>query len=159
VKLSAPLDWYVFDQNSKGGIKMATTNTQLEQLKTLYDYTKFHIGLYGTLLAGFVGVSGFAAGHFSRTSLFGLKLATFLLLIAAMSGGVVASSIVDVYRNYGVWKQDVGLEKFWSTPLGPFKQGWMTAKTWWCIEHTAFWVAVLIVVGGFLLKGIVWGFE
>jgi hypothetical protein len=134
---------------------MATTNMQLEQLKTLYDYTKFHISLYGTLLAGFMGISGFAAGRLSKTSLLGLKLATFLLLIAAMSGGVVASSIVDVYQNYGVWKQDVGLERFWTTRLGPFKRQWMPAKTWWLIEHTAFWVAVLIVVGGFLLKSIV----
>ena len=133
---------------------MPSTNLQLEQLKTLYDYTKFHIGLYGTLLAGFMGVSGFAAGHLSRTSLLGLKLATFLLLIAAMSGGVVASSIVDVYQNYGLWKEDAGLEKFWTTAIGPFNGKWMFAKTWWRIEHTAFWIAVLIVVGGFLLKGI-----
>ena len=135
---------------------MATTNMQLEQLKTLYDYTKFHIGLYGTLLAGFMAISGFASG-ISRTSLLGLKLAIFLLLIAAMSGGVVASSIVDVYQNYGVWKQDADLKRFWTTHLGPFKMQLMPAKVWWCIEHTAFWVAVLIVVGGFLLKGIVWG--
>ena len=136
---------------------MATTNMQLEQLKTLYDYTKFHITLYGTLLFGFIGVSGFADKELSPTTQCGLKLATLLLLIAAMSGGVVASGIVDVYQNYGVWTQAAGLERFWTTRLGPFKKQWLPAKTWWLIEHTAFWVAVLIVVGGFLLKGIVWG--
>ena len=134
---------------------MANTNFQLEQLKLLYDYTKFHIGLYGTLIAGFIAILSFGK-DFSTTSLTALKVVIFLLLIAAMSGGVVASSVVDVYQNYGMWKPESSLEKFWTTSIGPFKLKWMKAETWWRIEHTAFWIAVLIVVGGFLLKGIVW---
>src|SRR5262245_54900634 len=134
---------------------MANTNSQLEQVKLLYDYTKFHIGLYGTLIAGFIAILTFG-GNFSATSLTALKVVIFLLLIAPMSGGVVASSVVDVYQNYGVWKTESSLETFWTTSIGPFKLKCMKAKRWWFIEHTAFWVAVLIVVGGFLLKDIVW---
>jgi len=132
---------------------MANTNFQLEQLKLLYDYTKFHIGLYGTLIAGFIGILTFGGKDFSPTSINALKVVIFLLLIAAMSGGVVASSVVDVYQNYGMWKTETSLETFWTTEIGPFKLKWMKAKFWWLIEHTAFWIAVLIVVGGFLLKG------
>jgi len=132
---------------------MANTNFQLEQLKLLYDYTKFHIGLYGTLIAGFIGILTFG-GTFSTPSLIALKVVVFLLLVAAMSGGMVASSVVDVYQDYKTWNTESGLEAFWTTPIGPFKWLRMKVEYWWFIEHTAFWIAVFIVVGGFLLKGI-----
>ncbi len=139
---------------------MAEAPRKLERLKLLYDYTKFHIGLYGTLLAGFIAILNFGPQSLTPETLGTLKFAVFLLLIAAMSGGVVASSILDVYQNYKVWEavpdsEGDSLDTFWETPIGPFNFKLMVAKRWWFIEHTAFWAAVLLVVGGFLLKGII----
>jgi len=138
---------------------MADAARKLERLKLLYDYTKFHIGLYGTLLAGFIAILNFGSQGLSPVALGILKLAVFLLLIAAMAGAIMASSILDVYQNYKVWEAVADSEKdsldaFWETPIGPFNFKLMVAKRWWFVEHTAFWAAVLLVVGGFLLKGI-----
>jgi len=131
---------------------VADSNLKLDRLKLLYDYTKFHIGMYGTLMAVFSGIMTFGSQALSLQSLRILKIAVLLLLIAAMSGGVVASSMLDVYQNYGIWKSDGCIDAFWTKRIGPLKLELMSVKKWWLIEHTAFWVAVLIVIGGFLLR-------
>jgi len=116
---------------------MANTNFQLEQLKLLYDYTKFHIGLYGTLIAGLIGILKFG-GDFSTTTLIAFKVVVFLLLVAAMSGGVVASGVVDVYQDYKTWNTESGLETFWTTQIGPFKWLRMKVKCWWFLNTRHF---------------------
>jgi len=40
---------------------MADSNLELDRLKLLYDYTKFHIGMYGTLMAVFSGIMTFGS--------------------------------------------------------------------------------------------------
>jgi len=117
-----------------------------DQLKQLFDYTKFHIGMYTTLVAGIIGV--FATESLKRDA-FGkmipfLEGSIVLFLIAGMFGGLVASSI-PFFTSF---------EHFSKARLCP----WSTDSdrglpSILCthIEHFAFWLGcVLAVVGLFV---------
>jgi hypothetical protein len=65
-----------------------------DQLKQLFDYTKFHIGMYTTLLAAIVGL--FTNSHAKSQYLHMLpyvKITALCFVVAGMAGGLVASSI------------------------------------------------------------------
>lgn len=111
-----------------------------ERLKQLMDYTKFHIGLYTTLLAGLVlFVSNDFAASVHKTFYYWLAATTVCFLIAGMAGGLVASSIPD-YQRY---------EAFIEATLGPWwKPDLWTARTCTQIEHTAFWAGAVVAILG-----------
>lgn len=129
---------------------MLDTKMRLEQLKLAYDYTKFHIGLYGTLITGLIAILKFGEGTVLERYLWFLKITICLILIAAICGAILASSLLDAYSSYGFWESELG--NFWESKIGPFKWKWLKAKTWGFIEHAAFWIGLLVVVGAFLLK-------
>jgi hypothetical protein len=64
---------------------------EYDRVKTLFDYTKFHIGLYltiGTLLVGVVGTKApIAFRHWL------LWLAVFFIGLAGFAGGMIASTL------------------------------------------------------------------
>jgi hypothetical protein len=126
----------------------------LERLKLLYDYEKFHIGLYGTMITGFIAILSFGSKQINIGLVLALALAIILLLVAAICGAILASSIIDVYGNYKYWdsttKYETSLNSFWIKRIGPYETNWWKARTWWRIGHTAFWIAVFVVVGTFL---------
>ena len=149
---------------------------EFEHFKLLHEYTKFHIGLYGALLGGFVTILKF--GQLSSGHLRIMKSATVLMLIAAISGGVTASSMLDIYGNYGIWNVDADSGKtgvvsdntkttvaadnnktddttiwqnFLDARIGPLEQRWFRPKVWWMIEHISFWAAVGVFVISFLI--------
>ncbi|NOT61393.1 MAG: hypothetical protein HOP19_14340 [Acidobacteria bacterium] len=126
---------------------MPDSNLKLEQLKLAYDYTKFHVGLYGTLITGLIAILKYCEG---TPYVFFLKITVCLFLIAAMCGAILASSFLDAYGSYEFWQSEIG--DFWESKIGPFKWKWFKAKTWGFIEHAAFWVGILVVVCAFLLK-------
>lgn len=41
-----------------GDLSPGSGVTDMERLKMLFDYTKFHIGLYGTLVAALIALAG-----------------------------------------------------------------------------------------------------
>src|SRR5688572_14248806 len=70
---------------------------KIEQIKQIYDYTKYHIGFYFALLTASGGLAAFGkeiTAH--QRSL--LQLITLILLVAGIAGALVASRIV-----YGPW--------------------------------------------------------
>ena len=66
-----------------------------DQLKQLFDYTKFHIGMYTTLIAGIIGVfaNETLKGAYSGMVPY-IKVSILLFLVAGAAGGLVASSIL-----------------------------------------------------------------
>jgi hypothetical protein len=124
--------------------KQGDKNQICERLKTLFDYTKFHIGLYTTVGAAYIAL---------MTSDYGKKfltpnkplviLAVIALLIAGMAGGIIASSCCH----------ETDFDKFMKTHLTPFAKEerlWApTARHWTNIEHGAFWVAIIVAVLSF----------
>ena len=114
------------------------------QIDKIYDYTKFHIGIYGTLIAGMITLEilGKAEANVSGKV---FVVIICLFFISAMCGAIIASSIFDMYRNYQFW--EVGTpENFWSTKIGPLKCKWLLPEHWAMIEHISFWIGISIAV-------------
>jgi len=106
---------------------------ELEQLKLLFDYTKFHIGLYATLITALVAAREYWP---ARTPEF-LKMTLAAFIVAGAAGGVVASNI-PAYQSYSIFT------KTWIGVLGvPI----MPAECWVHLEHVAFWLGILWAAG------------
>jgi hypothetical protein len=109
---------------------------ELEQLKLLFDYTKFHIGIYATLIAALVAAREYWPGstpHF-------LKGTLTAFIVAGAAGGVVASNI-PAFTSYSA---------FTSGSIGVW---WFQMKgdNWVHVEHAAFWLGILWAVGNVLV--------
>jgi hypothetical protein len=131
-------------------------DTSLERLKLLYDYEKFHIGLYGAMITGFIAILSVWGKEFHWSLKLVLALAIVSLLVAAICGAVLASSVIDIYDTHKHWgiggNSEADLTSFWTTKLGPYNVKLWKAHEWWRVGHTAFWLAVILVVGAFLVR-------
>ncbi|WP_316159324.1 hypothetical protein [Bradyrhizobium sp. SZCCHNRI3042] len=113
---------------------MENEDREFEQLKLLFDYTKFHIGLYttvATIFGGLYSASDKLPFKFNSGFLIG---SVICILLAGIAGGTIASCI-PAYNGY---------TKFWGAVIGPFRLKLFTAETWTYIEHSTFWFAVLL---------------
>jgi hypothetical protein len=131
---------------------------KIEQIKQIYDYTKYHIGFYSTLISVLTALITFSygnnvvgennAGERYRPLIF---VIITVLLIAGVAGALVASRIV-----YGPW----GTKYFLIDHSWFWKKRWHWPKRWnwwwsWAdlcliIEHYGFWLALLIAIVGVL---------
>ena len=110
-----------------------------DRLKQLYDYTKFHIGIYLTLTTGILAILKFAHVDNVADVKGWLLIAIIFLVFAGIGGGAVASNISS-FLDY---------DKFHKCPLPVFGLHLFRAKTWILIEHGAFWIGM-----GFALYGV-----
>lgn len=110
-----------------------------DQLKALFDYTKFHIGMYTTLIAGIIGIF---ANDQLKIAYGGMipyiKVSIALFLLAGAAGGLIASS-VPAHKNW---------DDFAKSRLGPWSLRWIPAPLCCHIEHTAFWLGCVIASFG-----------
>ena len=111
----------------------------MEQLKQLMDYTKFHIGMYATLCTALIAILGLdmikpAAANF-RPYLFATMVC---FAVAGMFGGLVGSGL-PYYKTF---------EEFSNAYLGPWRLKLIPAL--WCthLEHTAFWLGIIVAFFG-----------
>jgi hypothetical protein len=116
-----------------------------QRLSTLFDYTKFHIGLYATLTSGLFGVIAFAQEHGENSVLAHLlcyaKWVAALILLAGAAGGAIASNIPN-YKTF---------DDFSEAKLNVFGSQWGFFKYFNLahVEHLAFWAAVLLATIAF----------
>jgi hypothetical protein len=126
----------------------ATTlaNSEQKSLELLFDYTKFHIGVYLTLTASFLTA---ATANINDKKLLDLNLwlvwpAVIAFVIAGFAGGVIASSIT----------QHVGGDSldFLDKDIGPanLKKIYFKGIYWTYIEHTSFWIGLLMATLSFI---------
>ena len=114
-----------------------------ERLKQLMDYTKFHIGMYVTLVSVLVGfISKDYTTLVSTSFHYWLLVTICLLVVSGMAGGLIASSIPD----------HVSYDIFISTRLGPWGAGWIRARECTHLEHTTFWLAAVNGVVGLIVS-------
>lgn|ERR1044072_354505 len=118
---------------------MPLTPTQTDQLKQVYDYAKFHIGLYATVSTALIAVISFA-----DESLKGRYFCCYVgvlacFLVAGVGGGLVASHIV--YTEWDSADADTMLKGF-TTGTFDFKN-WNRYKFYSFVEHYAFWAGIL----------------
>ena len=117
-------------------------------LELLFDYTKFHIGLYLTLTASYIAV---AAANIDKKPILTLRCsflfwaAVVAFMIAGLAGGVIASSITQTEAR--------STEAFLKSKIGPWEWKWkwvyFAARKWTWIEHTSFWVGLIAAVFSF----------
>src|SRR2546423_1334775 len=112
------------------------------------------------MITGFIAILSLGSKNLTLLMFLALALAIISLLVAAICGATLASSVIDVYGNYELWgsetNNEANLSSFWTKEIGPYKTNWWKARTWWCIGHTAFWIAVFLVVGTFLVHVVYW---
>ena len=113
------------------------------KLERLYDYTKFHIGIYLSVAAGLVTIVSLASkvdqAHFLAQligSPLSFVISTVSMFVAGIAGAVVASTCTecDTYND------------LWNKKQGPFGLKLMTGKNWVRLEHTSFWFSTVLFV-------------
>ena len=118
-----------------------------EQLKLLFEYTKFHIGLYTGLVTLFIGVLAFGGDQIPADLFWCAKLSIVFIAFAGMCGGVVVSNIPEHQDFDNYWK----CESLPLSSLPLLKRVEFKTKDWATAEHVFFWMAILVVVVPVLL--------
>src|SRR4051812_41925156 len=105
--------------------KAAVQAADLESLKLLYDYTKFHIGFYLTLASGFIAIASLKKGEgFAfelKQNLVWIAMGFFML--AGFAGGIIVSSITQCLGLPGSELPGVctSTQAFFMQDLGPWR--------------------------------------
>jgi hypothetical protein len=117
-----------------------------QQLNKLFDYTKFHIGIYTTLISGLFAVIAFAHNPAATwlylpalTRL--LKVSAVLIIVAGAAAGAIASNIPEhpTFASFSISK----LKLFGWTTKVPYT--WVVH-----LEHASFWAAIAVLAVTFL---------
>lgn len=111
-----------------------------KQLERLYDYTKFHIGIYLSAAGGLAALISTSAKGVTKadyiTTLIGapwaLGLSFVFIVLAGISGAVVATSAIESASYQG----------FISAELGAYGVTPFTGRTWVTMEHAFFWLGL-----------------
>jgi len=135
-------------------VTSAVLAADLRSLDLLFDYTKFHIGLYLSLSSAFITVASVKRGetfvlNVNRNCVW-LAIAGFM--VAGFAGGVIASSITQCfgYVQSTLPGRCSSTEAFLGQRLGPMEVKWFFGRTWTQIEHGAFWFGLLMAAASFL---------
>ncbi|MEP7309800.1 MAG: hypothetical protein ABJA98_30190 [Acidobacteriota bacterium] len=115
---------------------------EFEQVKLLFDYTKFHIGIYLTGAASLIALMNTEIGKGIRLREWLVWVAVAFIGMAGLAGGIVASSLPHCRS----------LEDFWNRRVGPFRLQALRGETWTYVEHSAFWLAIVSVVVAFACR-------
>jgi len=117
----------------------AEASARQKSVELLFDYTKFHIGLYLTLTASYLTV---ATAKINEKPLLNLNqryfwVAIVAFMVAGLAGGMIASSITQTKARSSA--------EFLEEPIGPWdwKPVFFRARVWTWIEHTSFWVGLI----------------
>lgn len=113
-----------------------------KRLDHLLTYTTFHIGVYVSLGAAIIGATELGKLQVD----FFLKSAVVCLLFAGLCGGVIGSTIPNHIDFESLTKDRIG---FWKLKI-------LRVRWWAHLEHSAFWLAVVLLVAPFFwpkLKG------
>jgi hypothetical protein len=109
------------------------------RLERLYDYTKFHIGIYITAGTSMVAIlsagrqSSFLTALIKQPAL--LACAFALMVIAGVCGGVIVSKCSTAET----------FSEVWDNPIGPWGLQLWPGSRWATVEHLSFWISLLLV--------------
>lgn len=114
--------------------------TQDRRLDRLYDYTKFHVGIYITAMTALIALGGankrdtYLGGLISCPKALWIAIGTMAL--AGLSGGVILSACTLHDTLSSFWGEQSTDEK-----IGPYGRKCLHGKWWARIEHTSFWIS------------------
>jgi len=129
--------------NEVNPVSSVDSRRGLEQLKLLFAYSKFDIGLYTAVAITFAGAIAFEPPVF-RFHRGLLGLAVFFICLAGMAAGIIASHCPQ-FTNWS---------DLWQTKIGPFLWRSLKGEYWAYLQHICFGIAlvaaVLSVLGGYI---------
>jgi hypothetical protein len=113
-----------------------------KQLARLYDYTKFHIGIYLSFAGGIAALlgsqeTGWFLSTLVKSNKYSLYAALVLMVLAGACGGVVASSTLECKTFHEFWNKDHGPQSL------PFLK--RHGSNWAMLEHAFFWLSLLVL--------------
>lgn len=124
----------------------------VDQLRLLFDYTKFHIGIYISLGSALIAAaatiltadknesSGYYHDNIARFEF--LSFSVVCLFVAGWAGGIIAGNLHKAKSFKDFSEKRIG---FWGGELLPYNY-------WAWLEHTAFWLALASLAYGFLFQ-------
>jgi hypothetical protein len=122
----------------------------LKSLELLYDYTKFHIGVYLTMASAFVTIASLKKGDTFLLDIrkWPFRLAVLCFMTAGVAGGVIVSTITQCYGypESTIPERCASTADFLSHHLGPWETQWFKGLHWTQIEHTSFWAGLLFAI-------------
>jgi hypothetical protein len=128
--------------NERSLVFSAESRKGLEQLKLLFAYTKFDIGLYAIVATLFAAAIAFEPAVFRIHKGF-LSLAVVFIYLAGPAAGIIASHCEHLQS----WNE------LWEARIGPFGWRCLKGEYWAYVQHACFGIAlvtaVLSVLGGY----------
>ena len=118
----------------------ADPEKEFERLKLLYDYTKFHIGVYATLVTLLIAMLSLYLEDLTTAPKRLLLATTVFFIFAGACGGMVASNIPNFSRI-----SDFLCEDFIPSTFGNFGPQ-MNGSNWVEWEHRFFWFGIITAV-------------
>jgi hypothetical protein len=124
---------------------VSTDSHDLDKIKMVYDYAKFHIGLYASVIAASIAIGKIQGGETSPGSL--LKVLAMVgvgcVLAAGACGAMVAVNTPDLlHKRYNEFK---------STKLTALTKITMRVENWLSWEHRLFWAGLLLILATTLI--------
>ncbi len=110
-----------------------------ERVKLLFEYTKFHIGVYLSLASLLVAIFGLKKNYDIVFSSSLLMVSVGMITIAGLAGGIIVSRFTQV-TTYN---------EFWFKRTGPWRLNIFVGECWTYIEHTAFWIGLIGAICAF----------
>ena len=117
------------------------SSKELERVKLLFDYTKFHIGVYLTLASALIAAFASKATEDWVVNRSLIKVGIAFIVVAGVAGGVVGSSVPYFARSTDIYRERTG----------PLSFTWLSIRWWTHIEHAGFWVGLLLVLSAFIV--------
>jgi hypothetical protein len=121
-------------------LKLENDKLEYEMVKTLFDYTKFHIGIYvslGTILATLLNANFKILPHRK----YPLGISIIFIAVAGFAGGVIASTLPECRS----------LDQFFKMNIAPLdiEELMISGRCWTRIEHTTFWIGTIFGIVAF----------
>lgn len=125
----------------------ATRRFTDDRFSRLFDYTKFHVGLYASLIFGVVALVGLGDESTVRDTviLIPIVAAVMCWVVAGFSGGLILGNMVESDGDINKFRDGV-LE-----PIPGIKEFGKNGKWWEDLEHRSFWIGVAAALLAFLI--------
>jgi len=126
---------------------LSSNENESKSLELLFEYTKFHIGVYLTLTTTYVALSTLVVNNVLILDInhYLLWFAVGFTMLAGLAGGVIVSSITQIEstKTSDFLECRIGLWDLKNIHFHAFK--------WTYIEHTSFWIGLICAILSFAL--------
>ncbi len=108
-----------------------------DQLKIYFEYTKFHIGLYISLIVGVLAYLKFGIGNTPPSQ------PPHLLVLAIVAWGVAGACGAVIAHNIPDFQT---VRDIRAVRIGPYWTKLLPGKQWEIIEHGSFWIGAFLAM-------------